>query len=56
MVGMTMTSITASEFRRMVRLPAPIGPCGSRTPPEQPAKKDNATSTAPAPFNLLTLG
>src|SRR5690606_3567570 len=35
-VGITMTSMTASELSRIVRFPAPIGPWGSSTPPAQP--------------------
>lgn len=37
MVGTTITNMTASELSRIVRLPAPTGPCGSSTPPAQPA-------------------
>ena len=36
-VGTTMTSMMARALSRIWILAAPIGPCGSSTPPEQPA-------------------
>ena len=36
-VGTTMTSMMARALNRIWILAAPIGPCGSSTPPEQPA-------------------
>ena len=36
-VGTTITSMMARALSRIWILAAPIGPCGSSTPPEQPA-------------------
>jgi hypothetical protein len=43
--GITTTSMIAVELIRRSRSADAIGPCGSRTPPEQPARKGTSIRT-----------
>src|SRR5947209_18431866 len=42
MVGTTITNMIANALSRILALAAPIGPCGSSTPPEHPASNSRA--------------
>src|SRR5262245_17515929 len=45
-VGTTITNMMPKALSRIFASAAPIGPCGSSTPPEQPLTERKAISTA----------